>query len=186
MAWISKDLSGLLGEACLALGETKVLESGFRGRDTEQKTGRGDEGHFKDDGSVLLYSTSYLQQQQARAVRVPSSKCVHIGIYVSSCPCTTAGGVVHLDSNENMPLGVGQHYSPNWFRKMNLHPHLRQSSRLQPRPASMAKVVLGQHTFSPQSTSFPCLPGGPVGGQPHFSAPSQDLLGTRIWHRAAG
>lgn len=32
VAWIRKDLSGLLGEAQPALPVTKVLESGFRGR----------------------------------------------------------------------------------------------------------------------------------------------------------
>lgn len=63
MTWISKDLSGLLGEACPALPVTKVLESGFKGRDIEQKIRRRDEGHFKDDGSVPLNCTSYLQQQ---------------------------------------------------------------------------------------------------------------------------
>lgn len=41
------DLSGLLGEAHPALPVTKVPERGFRGRDTDQKAGRRDEGHFK-------------------------------------------------------------------------------------------------------------------------------------------
>ena len=135
MAWISEDLSGLLGEACPTLPGTKVLESSFGGRDTEQKIGRRDEGHFKDDGSDPLDCTSYLQWHQPRAARAPNPKCVHTGIYVSSCICTTPEGVVHLDYNR-------EHTSWSWA---TLHPKLVQEDELLSRPMPKLQASTKTH-----------------------------------------